>query len=494
MGSIFYESTITIAATDAPNSSRGLFIPATSYNEHPWLGIIALAPRFGNDHGKVYVSAPSWHVFSLSVSTGILQSRGWVMQEKYLSRRTLHFLNGQMVWECSEVELDQCGYVEANLGDNLRLNLRTPLKAFSRAFDASYRCSWLDEDEEKDGACATTIIDLRASAQQDQAPPIQLNLGADRALYRFIDEAINSTIYHVWYHSVSVYSDRRLTFEFDKLPALAGIASRIYDITKDEYLAGHWRRELERSLFWRLEIADNNGPPSRVKQYRAPSWSWASVNARTNFEFAGTKYKQDVRTKIEILDAIVDVDGTNPFGCVTGGKIVMEASLMRASWQTIHGSWVMNGSATTSYGPTLLGDLIFTNDDNTVVGVWSYDDMVHGVMPGSLLEECTSVDEVMARSVWYEYFGSTINVHAPDANDNSTLWKSATYLPENLVLVRGPTRSFIYNSPGWREGTAVDVLILTMVESSDDQYRRVGIGFLTDWDESQESVEILTVV
>jgi hypothetical protein len=171
----------------------------------------------------------------------------------------------------------------------------------------------------------------------------------------------------------------------------------------------------------------------------------------------------------------------------------MEASLMRASWQTIHGSWVMNGSATTSYGTTLLGDLTFTNDDNTVVGVWSYDDMVHGVMPGSLLEECTSMDEVMARSVWYEYFGSAINVHAPDANDNSTLWKSATYLPENLVLVRGPTRSFSYNGPEWREGTAVDVLILAIVESSDDQYRRVGIGFLADWDESQESVEILTV-
>lgn len=81
MGDLFYNSSITLAASDALNSSKGLFIPETYNTEYPWLGVIALPPSFGNNKGQAYVTAPSWGTSGsplVSVHTGILQTRGWV--------------------------------------------------------------------------------------------------------------------------------------------------------------------------------------------------------------------------------------------------------------------------------------------------------------------------------------------------------------------------------------------------------------------------------
>jgi hypothetical protein len=511
MGSIFYNSTITLAATDAPDSSRGLFIPAIHNNEYPWLGITALPPSFGDYRGQVYVKSPSWGTYGpplTNVNVGILQSRGWVMQEKYLSARTLHFLRGQMVWECSEFALGQGGFVDSNVIWDL--NLRSPLKAFARAFESSYECMWLGEDDEEEaegeeeadgGESPGVVIDLRRPESRDGTSPIRLDYETDLAVYRFINRAIHQTIYHVWYTAVANYSDRRLTFAFDKLPALAGIASRVHDITKDDYLAGHWRRELERSLFWCAMTESNSGHPGRVKEYRAPSWSWASVNALTGFDFADLTPGAELPTNLEILEANVDVEGKNPFGRVTSGKIVMKATVMRASWETTSGCWIIQGS-TAVHGEveTQFDDLKFANLDKTLIGVWKYDDVVHGILPGSKILEHTSLEEVYSRVVPSGYFGavksSNREIHGPDADNASTLWKRGTYVPEDLLLIKGPTRRVGESDEACNGGreTEVEVLVVTSAGCSKDEYRRVGVGNLATWESSIESVEILTLV
>jgi hypothetical protein len=81
MGSIYYNSTVTLAAADSPDSSGGLHIPATSNAEYPWLGVTALPSSFSNNQGHVYISGPLGSVYGspdIRVYNGILQSRGWV--------------------------------------------------------------------------------------------------------------------------------------------------------------------------------------------------------------------------------------------------------------------------------------------------------------------------------------------------------------------------------------------------------------------------------
>ena len=51
--------------------------------------------------GKVYISAVT-NDFSRDVLKSPLNSRGWVLQERALARRTIFFTANQMYWECSD--------------------------------------------------------------------------------------------------------------------------------------------------------------------------------------------------------------------------------------------------------------------------------------------------------------------------------------------------------------------------------------------------------
>lgn len=70
----------------------------------------------------------------------------------------------------------------------------------------------------------------------------------DSGLYHNIDVGTRFGRDKIWYDLVSEYSRRKFTKSRDKLPALSGIADNVRSITKDSYIAGHWKQELDRSL------------------------------------------------------------------------------------------------------------------------------------------------------------------------------------------------------------------------------------------------------
>jgi hypothetical protein len=566
MGSIFYNSTLTIAATDASDSSDGLFIPTLS-KDYPSFNIIALPPSFAENQGQVYARTPTWSDSTSPISyvaSGVLQSRGWVMQERYLSPRTLHFLKGQMVWECSQIRRGQGGFVDTR--PDLIFPLRMVMKTFERALKGSYTFAWREDvgeghngNEEAKTLPASNVISQhgvgtktlrqdvrhieecisgirkartedgrtwagsageenkgivrifsypRTSRIPDTISPTNLPFQHDDSLilvtphndpvlYTFLNLAIRQTVYHVWYGVVRVYSDRRLTFASDKLPALAGIASRVHAITKDRYLAGHWHKELERSLFWRTEVQSDTGHPGRVKDYRAPSWSWASVNATTKFDFPDLTSGLNTPAPLEVVDVSVEVDGENPFGCVSGGQLIIKATTTLATWNESSRSWLLKGKLF-AYGKTEFDDLKFIDADDCIVGIWNYDDAVNGILPGPPIVQSTPIGDVRSRSVPSVLFGSVITsnhyIHGKDSNDNRTLWKRGTYVPEDLVLVKGPTREWDGEETDGECKTIVEVLILARTESPGNEYRRVGVGKLGSWDATVESEETLTVV
>jgi hypothetical protein len=93
-----------------------------------------------------------------------------------------------------------------------------------------------------------------------------------------------------WKTVVENYTKRELTFPQDKLIAMAGIATELdrkmrqskpSGVGSSLYIAGMWNIptfiEYELSWFQLSGIKDVFPGAARAKEYRAPSWSWASV-------------------------------------------------------------------------------------------------------------------------------------------------------------------------------------------------------------------------
>jgi len=81
-------------------------------------------------------------------------------------------------------------------------------------------------------------------------------------------------IYDLWHRLVGAYSRRALTWPSDKLPAISAVAMELSRLTNGDYLAGLWRANLPRDLLWTTHDSDTTRP----KTWRAPTWSWASIN------------------------------------------------------------------------------------------------------------------------------------------------------------------------------------------------------------------------
>jgi hypothetical protein len=88
-----------------------------------------------------------------------------------------------------------------------------------------------------------------------------------------------------WIGLIRQYSSATLTKAEDKLVAISGLAKEmqaILDIGTDlkfTYLAGLWSPYLIQQLLWRRK----EHYLVRPSQYRAPSWSWASVDGVAEF-------------------------------------------------------------------------------------------------------------------------------------------------------------------------------------------------------------------
>lgn len=120
----------------------------------------------------------------------------------------------------------------------------------------------------------------------------------------------------------------------DKLVAIAALAEEYsirYGYELGSYLAGHWYNELTRSsssLMWAVKPSSRQPEPGK---WRAPSWSWASV------EGSGSTH-----LRIEIFESHCRVISghttllhlNQPFGAVTGGAIQVDCSIAKALWDS----------------------------------------------------------------------------------------------------------------------------------------------------------------
>ena len=149
-----------------------------------------------------------------------------------------------------------------------------------------------------------------------------------------------SVTFEDWYRIVDMYTERDLSRASDKLPALSGLARIAYEseaeraninLDTTEYVAGFWRRHLAQNLCWTRACGWllTSPFPRRPATYRAPSWSWASLDGKVASNHATYPDPCPV-IAFEILEVCTQLASPDPFGAVSDGRLVLRAGLRRA--------------------------------------------------------------------------------------------------------------------------------------------------------------------
>jgi hypothetical protein len=132
----------------------------------------------------------------------------------------------------------------------------------------------------------------------------------------------------LWDPLVSNYTRRKLSKPEDKLPAFAAVARTIHELKGDKYLAGLWEQDLQAHLMWTTNVS---GIPRvaqrRPPEYRAPSWSWMSLDAAVSSPY---ELIQTTRWQSEIESCYVSpANPDDPFGQVTDSILTIRGPMVR---------------------------------------------------------------------------------------------------------------------------------------------------------------------
>lgn len=119
------------------------------------------------------------------------------------------------------------------------------------------------------------------------------------------------------------YSACNLTKNSDKLIAISGIARKMSDNKSRRYIAGLWLQDLHRELCWVAEGKEEE-VQSLFNEYRAPSWSWPSLDTGVRFGA-----HQDIRWRhlMTVVKTEVKLVGDDPYGAVESASLWVKSPL-----------------------------------------------------------------------------------------------------------------------------------------------------------------------
>lgn len=277
MWAIYMNSYCTLAATASTNGNRGLFRDREPYATTPqrinatWDGL-----------EKGFYNCTLESEWTTEVIQAPLNRRGWVLQERLLSSRVLHFAESQVYWNCEDLLASEA------------LPHGLPKKLGTESFTRDWH--WIK--------------------------PKPLNVDFFKRLI-------------IWHNWVAYYSKCALTRDSDKLVAVSGMARLVHQryYINYTYLAGLWSRDLARQLLW--ETGYPNEVHSRPNVYRAPSWSWASIDGpiRSGDPQSWTGVPGGYGLLVEILHAHTKAV-RDSFGQVTDGIVRLRARIFQITLES----------------------------------------------------------------------------------------------------------------------------------------------------------------
>ncbi|KAF1978831.1 HET-domain-containing protein [Bimuria novae-zelandiae CBS 107.79] len=261
MASIYAQAYVTLAATKSSDSSGG-FHPELSAAPDP------LSYKFFKNLRNpftLHVVRSGDHSKYFREDLPLLK-RAWVFQERLLSRRTVHFADQEMYYECNTGTSCECGEYKSDFFHNKGLQKHKFVKL-------TQQTSYYDRTEE------------------------------------------NTDLSKMWRQLVSTYSRLALTHETDIFPALQGVVKQIQKVRMCAYFAGIWEDDIIRDLCWFYKS------PSSTKRnhYRAPSWSWASQRGSVEWIAGGANYYN----KAHVVSVSTEPMGEDHTGQLKAGQLVL---------------------------------------------------------------------------------------------------------------------------------------------------------------------------
>jgi hypothetical protein len=306
MADVYQHAALTISATSSPGDTQGCFSEVTT-------SVDDLEINLPDDVGscQIAVRKPLKHwnnlIPSLLQKHFPLLSRGWAFQERILSRRVLHFCESELVWECRQTSVCECGGLGEDVspgGIYYNAIQDSEEEQHEKALAAHEELDRLmaAEFQEEEGLWVpmlhgrvNTSITINSEVNHPLPPPYTDDPQSSEGDSDYIATSGRAPTYDSilslddtedcpdivrhFHHIVEKYSALRLTKATDRLPALSGLCKRVQHLRGD-YLAGLWSDSLCYDLLWRVNTLDlsfaNTGASP---QYRGPSWSWISLQS-----------------------------------------------------------------------------------------------------------------------------------------------------------------------------------------------------------------------
>ncbi|EXJ59980.1 hypothetical protein A1O7_04128 [Cladophialophora yegresii CBS 114405] len=314
MEQVYANSYCNISATAAMDNSRGLY--GQRDMDWKWIETVTLNTQHlqNNAEGKVGCTILDLSFWEKYVDNAPVNRRSWVYQERLLAPRVLHWCEDQIAFECREVSRAEC-----------RPEGMPHFRMKSGVLIPDLHLKSVDLDTGKQ------LRAIREASSQGSTLSSQLQkMSNDGQLKKFY-------LYELWKHWVEVYTKLELTMPQDKLIALSGIARMLASRMKnegyaeDQYIAGMWQKYIASQLLWYVnEGTGKNRQPfenTRPAAYRAPSFSWASVETPRGITFAETT-DTGLLIEVEVVRlsyrTIEDL-----FGLITDGYIVVKGVLRK---------------------------------------------------------------------------------------------------------------------------------------------------------------------
>ncbi|KAH8883593.1 hypothetical protein GQ53DRAFT_830489 [Thozetella sp. PMI_491] len=319
MHTVYLNADFVIGATRATDSACGfLHMRYVPYTREMTLS----DPQRGSSEAVVHVAEHVQHYESY-IWEGPLSWRRWAYQERLVARRFLSWTNQELHWEC----------------------------------DSTWRCE-----------CGTGDLTNSAGHPFDIRYSLR-NTSADE-LFAMWREVI-----------VDRYTTRDLTFELDRLPALSAIASMFQRRLNSDYLAGLWKGDLLNELHWSVTDGPDSNPHALPLEYTAPSWSWASLNARCHYYEAYSDDSIHWTPISQVVDVACVVNSLDPFGRVSGGHLTLRGPVAEA--------WIQVSGESNAYGGNLT---LHLGDDSGLTDVSRF------------IADCT-----LARVETFDLFGNSVS-------------------------------------------------------------------------------------
>jgi len=125
------------------------------------------------------------------------------------------------------------------------------------------------------------------------------------------------------------YSERKITVGSDKYVALAAVVEMFESVSKDRYIAGLWEKTFMDDLLWGIwpPMGPDDALLPRPAKYRAPTWSWASVDAKLQLEtFRPTA--SDASYEAEIVECkVTPKSNLLPLGELADAKLTLKVKM-----------------------------------------------------------------------------------------------------------------------------------------------------------------------